>query len=101
MGVSIGVLAVNCPLTVVRRQLHLLNRNWAIGQLTSLGILHAHSRGMNEAATKTNNHEKRIVQSEWLAGEPIRAVLAENRELCRIISASIRAARASGNALSH
>jgi four helix bundle protein len=42
-----------------------------------------------------------IVQSELLTGETISATLAENRELCRIISASIRTARGLGNALSH
>jgi four helix bundle protein len=150
----------------------LFKQELAIEQLTSLGILHAHFPGMNEAATKTNQLEKRIVsfaasivslssklprtaqarhicdqirrsgtaaaanyaearaaesradfihklkvvskelnetcvwlelivQVELLAGEPISAVLAENRELCRIISASIRTARASGSGLSH
>jgi four helix bundle protein len=145
--------------------------NWAIEWRLSLGILHAHSLAMNEAATKANNLEKRIIpfaasilslssklpkttqarhisdqmlrsgaaaaanyaearaaesradfihklklvskelnetsvwleltlQSELLAGEAISAALAENRELCRIISASIRTARASGKVLS-
>jgi hypothetical protein len=37
-----------------------------------------------------------IAQSEVLSAETIVAILAENRELCRIIAASIRTARASG-----
>jgi four helix bundle protein len=41
-----------------------------------------------------------IIQSEMGAGEAISATLAENRELCRIISASIRTARGSGKASS-
>src|SRR5215471_2804439 len=42
-----------------------------------------------------------IAQSALLSREMIEAIVAENRELCRIISASIRTARASGNELSH
>jgi four helix bundle protein len=42
-----------------------------------------------------------IVQTDLLVGETIGGTLAENRELCRIISASIRTARASGSGLSH
>jgi four helix bundle protein len=41
-----------------------------------------------------------IVQTDLLVGETIGGVLEENRELCRIISASIRTARASGSGLS-
>jgi four helix bundle protein len=36
-----------------------------------------------------------IVQTDLLVGETIGGILAENRELCRIISASIRTARSS------